>query len=86
MISEAPFRLGARARAQNGCCSEAGHCSELKNIHKQQGKGLDYREIGNKFGFGALSACRKPNTACTDENFFRLVPGHGALVLPLDQN
>ena len=57
-----------------------------KNVHKQQGKGINYREIGGKLGVSALTAYEKVNTAGTDENLFRLVPvlGHGARVLPLD--
>ena len=44
------------------------------------------REIGDKFGVGSSAACKKVNTAGTDENLFRLVPvpGHGARVLPLE--
>ena len=44
------------------------------------------REIGDKFGIGASTACEKVNAAGTDENLFRLVsvPGHGARVLPLE--
>ena len=55
-------------------------------MHKQLGKGIDYREIGDKFGVGASTACKKVNTGGTDENLFRLVPmpGHGARVLPLE--
>ena len=46
------------------------------------GKGLDYREVGGKFGVGASTACEKVNTTGTDENLFRLVPvpGDGARV------
>ena len=43
----------------------------IKNVYKQLGKGIDYREVGNKLGVGA---CKKVNTAGTDENLFRLVP------------
>ena len=48
------------------------------NVHKQLGKGNDYREISGKFGVA--------NTTSTDENLIRLVPvfGHGARVLPLE--
>ena len=44
------------------------------------------REIGDKFGIGASTACEKVNACDTDENLFRLVPvpGHGARVLPLE--
>ena len=57
-----------------------------KNVHKQRGKGINYREIGDKFGVSASTACKKVNTEGTDENLFRLVPmpGHGARVLPLE--
>ena len=41
-----------------------------------KGKGLDFGEIGDKFGGGASTACDKVNTAGTDENLFRLVPEH----------
>ena len=53
-----------------------------KHVHKQLGKSIDYREIGDKFGVGASTACKKVNTAGTDENLFRLVPvpGHGAQI------
>ena len=45
---------------------------------------LNYREIGDKFGVGVSTACKKVNTAGTDEGLFRLVPvpGHGARALP----
>ena len=50
------------------------------------GKGIDYREIGNKCGVAALAGCKKVKTAGTDKQLFRLVPalGHGAGVLPLE--
>ena len=53
--------------------------------HKQLEKSIDYREIGDKFGVGSSTACKKVNTAGTDENLFRQVPvlAHGAQVLPL---
>ena len=53
-----------------------------KNVHKQQGKGIDYREVGDKYGVGVSTACKKVDAAGTDENLFRLVPvpGHGARV------
>ena len=62
---------GALARARCAC---------TKNVHKQLGKGINYREIGCKFGVSASTASEKINTAGTDENLFRLVPvpGHGA--------
>ena len=58
---------------------------QTEHVHKQLVKGLDYQEIGDKFGVGASTACEKVDTAGTDENLFRLVPvpGHGARVLPL---
>ena len=34
-------------------------------------KGLDYREIGDKFPVGGSTACEKVNTPGTDENLFR---------------
>ena len=37
-----------------------------------------------KFGVGASTACEKVNTTGTDENLFRLVPGLGDRVLPLE--
>ena len=57
-----------------------------EHVHKRPGKGLDYREIGDKYGVGASKACKKVNTAGTDENLFRSVPvpGHGARVLPVE--
>ena len=57
-----------------------------KNVHTQLGKGIDYREISDKFRVNASTACEKVNTADTDGNLFRLVPvpGHGARVLPLE--
>ena len=53
-------------------------CAVTKNVHKQLGKGINYREIENKFGVVASIACEK--------HLFRLVPmpGHGARVLPLE--
>ena len=48
-------------------------CPELKMFIKQLGKHVDYQEIGDKFGVGSLTACKKINTAGTDENLFRLV-------------
>ena len=43
---------------------------------------MGYRQIGDEFGVGSSTACKKVNTAGTDENLFRLVPvfGHGARV------
>ena len=62
--------------------------SWTKNVrHKQLGKRIDYREIGDKFGVRSSTACKEVNTADTDENLqFRLVPvlGHGARLLPLE--
>ena len=43
----------------------------IKNVYKQLGKGIDYREVGNKLGVGASTSCKKVNTAGTDENLFR---------------
>ena len=62
-----------------GCCSDAP-VPGTKNVLKQLGKGINYREMGDKFGVSASSACEKVNTAGTDENLFRLVPvpGHWA--------
>ena len=56
-----------------------------ERVHKQLGKGLDYGEIGDKFGAGASTAGEKVNSPDNYENLFRLVPipGHGACVLPL---
>ena len=62
-------------------------CLDLnRNLRKQLGKGINYREIGGKFGGSASTAFEKVNTAGTDENLFRLVPvpGHGTRVLPLE--
>ena len=60
--------------------------SWTEHVHKQLEKGLDYREIGDKFGVGASAACEKVNAASTDENLFRLVPvpWHGTRVVPLE--
>ena len=57
-------------------------CDELKMFTKKLGKGIKYREIGDKFGVGASAACKKVNTAGTDESLFRLVPLplHGAQI------
>ena len=57
-----------------------------KNIHKQLGKRIDHREIGDKFGVGFSTASKKVNTAGTDENLFRLVSvlERNARVLPLE--
>ena len=56
-------------------------CPEL-NVHKQLGKGNNYREICSKFGAVASRAYKKVNTTGTDKNLFRLVPmlGHSARV------
>ena len=56
------------------------------NVHKQLGKGNNYREISGKFGVVASTDYQKVNTTVTDENLFRLVPvsGHGSRVLPLE--
>ena len=58
--------------------------SVLHNFHKQLGKGIDYRKNGDKFGVGVSTACKKGNTAGTEENLFRLVlvPRYDARVLP----
>ena len=55
-------------------------------FHKQPGKGLNYREIRDKFGIGASVACEKVSPVGTDVNLFRLVPvpGHGTRVPPLE--
>ena len=55
-----------------------------KNVHKQLGKGNNYREISGKFGVVASTAHEKVNTTGTDGNLFRLVPmpGPAAQVLP----
>ena len=60
--------------------------ARTKNVHEQLGKGVNYREIGDKFGVSASTACKKVNAAGTDENLFRLVPvlGQGARVQPLE--
>ena len=65
---------------------QTGQCPELKNVLKQLGKRIDFREIGDKFRVGSSTSCKKGNTADTDENLFRLVPvvGHCARVLPLE--
>ena len=42
-------------------------CIKLKNVHKQLGKGINYREIGGKFGVSASTAYEKVNTVGTDE-------------------
>ena len=62
-------------------------CLDLNtNLRKQLGKGINYREIGGKFGGSASTAFEKVNTAGTDENLFRLVPvpGHGTRVLSME--
>ena len=69
----------------NGRCSDAP-LSWTKNVHKQLGKGMNYRVIGDKFGVSASTACEKVNTADTDENLFSQIvplPEHGARVLTL---
>ena len=57
-----------------------------KSIHKQLGKGIDYRDINDKFGVGASTACKKVKTVGTDENLFRPVPvpGNSTRELPLE--
>ena len=57
-----------------------------KNVQKQLTKGINYREIGDKFGVSASPACEKEITVDTDENLFRLVsvPRNGARVLSLE--
>ena len=59
--------------------------SGTKNVHKQLGKGNNYREISGKFAVVASTAYEKVNTTGTDKNLFRLVPepGHSARVLAL---
>ena len=44
---------------------------QTEHVHKQLVKGLDYREIGDKFGVGASTACEKVNTAGSAENLAR---------------
>ena len=58
-------------------------CPELKMAIKQLGKGINHREIGEKFVVSASTGCEKVNSAGTDENLCRLVSlsGHGARVL-----
>ena len=43
------------------------------NVHKQLGKGENYREISGKFGVVASTAYEKVNKTDTDENLFRFV-------------
>ena len=47
-------------------------------------KVLPWVRSRDKFGVSASTACEKVNTAGADENLFRLVPGHGARVVPLE--
>ena len=56
------------------------------NVHKQLGKGNNYREISGKFGVVASTTYEKVSTMGADENLFKLVlvPGHGTRVLPLE--
>ena len=53
-------------------------------VNKQLGIGLDYQEIGDKFGVGASTACEKVHAVRTNENLFRQVPvpghEHGAQI------
>ena len=51
-------------------------------MFKTIGKGIDYREIGDKFGVSASTTRENVNTAGTDEKLLWLapVPGHGAQV------
>ena len=57
-------------------------CPDHKNVHEQLGRGINYREIGGKFGVSGSTACEKINKAGTDENLFTLVPvpEHGAQI------
>ena len=57
-----------------------------KNVHKQLGKGINYRETSGKFRVSSTTACEKTNAEGNDENLSRLVPvpRHGARVLPLE--
>ena len=43
-----------------------------KKVHKQLGKGNNYREISGKFGVVASTAYEKVNTTGADENLFRI--------------
>ena len=39
------------------------HASAMdRNVHKQLGKRIDCREIGEKFGVGSSTACKEVNT------------------------
>ena len=90
VATKALFRLGARAWARcSGTKMDVVHtrqCPGNKNVHKQLGKGNNYREISGRFGVVTSTAYEKVNTTGTDENLFRLVPvpGDGAQVLPLE--
>ena len=71
---KAPFSLGARALCSAG--HQNGRCSDTpvpwtKNVNKQLGKCIYYREIDDKFGVFTSTACEKVNTTGTDENHFR---------------
>ena len=85
-ILKAPFRFGARSQvpAQALKWTLFKHTSALNlKCHRQVGKGIDYRENGDKFRVGNSTACEKVNTAGTDENLFTLVPGprHGVQIV-----
>ena len=58
-----------------------------KNVHKQLGKGINYREIGGEFGVSALTACEEINTRALTKTCSDLCPRLGTvpeLVLPLE--
>ena len=78
------FTALCSCQASGAACSHTP-VPETKNIHKQLGKGNNYRETSGKFGVVASTAYEKVSTMGTDENLLRLVPvpGHGARVLPL---
>ena len=48
---------------------------EIKMFINNKENVLKYREIGDKFGVGSSTDCKKVNTASTDENLFGLVHG-----------
>ena len=72
--SKIPIRIGLRARTRRS--GTQMDVAEITRLCPELGEGINYREIGDKFGVVASRACAKVNTTGTDENLCRLPEYH----------
>ena len=75
------FRLGVRAQAQKKLTVvQAPQCPVSSNVHKREGQGLRYRDIGDKFAVSTSTAYERVNTLGMDENLFTVQTSARTLV------